>query len=75
MPSAAPGGALGDRFGRRGALSTGLALFGIGSLAAMMSASWAQRNSDPEYQPGIPFRVYLDPVGHPFCLVLDHAMR
>jgi hypothetical protein len=24
-----------------------------------------------EYQPGDTFRVYLDPVGHPFCLVLD----
>ena len=23
-----------------------------------------------EYQPGNTFRVYLDPVGHPFCLVL-----
>jgi hypothetical protein len=23
-----------------------------------------------EYQPGETFRVYLDPVGHPFCLVL-----
>jgi hypothetical protein len=22
-------------------------------------------------QPGTTFRVYLDPVGHPFCLVLD----
>ena len=28
-----------------------------------------------EYQSGTTFRVYLDPVGHPFCLVLDHAMR
>lgn len=24
-----------------------------------------------EFQPGETFRVYLDPVGHPFCLVLD----
>jgi hypothetical protein len=24
-----------------------------------------------EYQPGTTFRVYLDPVGHPFCLVLS----
>ncbi|MFA9431126.1 VOC family protein [Egicoccus sp. AB-alg2] len=24
-----------------------------------------------EYQPGETFRVYLDPVGHPFCLVLN----
>ncbi len=37
-----PGGALGDRFGRRGALSTGLVLFGIGSFAAMMSGSAGQ---------------------------------
>jgi len=25
-----------------------------------------------EYQPGTTFRVYLDPVGHPFCLVLSN---
>lgn len=24
-----------------------------------------------EVQPGTTFRVYLDPAGHPFCLVLD----
>ncbi len=24
------------------------------------------------FQPGQTFRVYVDPVGHPFCLVLDH---
>lgn len=24
-----------------------------------------------EVQPGTDFRVYLDPAGHPFCLVLD----
>jgi len=24
----------------------------------------------PDHQPGETFRVYLDPVGHPFCLVL-----
>ena len=28
-----------------------------------------------EFQPGETFRVYLDPAGHPFCLVLDPAMR
>jgi hypothetical protein len=28
-----------------------------------------------EYQPGTTFRVFLDPAGHPFCLVLDHSMR
>lgn len=28
-----------------------------------------------EYQPGTTFRVFIDPVGHPFCLVLDHSMR
>jgi glyoxalase superfamily protein len=28
-----------------------------------------------EYQPGTTFRVFLDPVGHPFCLVLDPAYR
>ena len=25
-----------------------------------------------EFQPGDTFRVYLDPVGHPFCLVLPY---
>lgn len=24
------------------------------------------------HQPGDTFRVYFDPVGHPFCLVLEH---
>ncbi len=28
-----------------------------------------------EFQPGETFRVYLDPAGHPFCLVLDMSMR
>ena len=28
-----------------------------------------------EFQPGETFRVYLDPAGHPFCLVLDTEMR
>src|SRR5215207_9512252 len=32
-------GALGDRFGRRGALSAGLIIFGTGSAAAMMASS------------------------------------
>jgi hypothetical protein len=25
-----------------------------------------------EFQPGTTFRVFLDPVGHPFCLVLSN---
>lgn len=28
-----------------------------------------------ELQPGETFRVYLDPAGHPFCLVLDRELR
>jgi predicted enzyme related to lactoylglutathione lyase len=28
-----------------------------------------------KFQPGETFRVYLDPAGHPFCLVLDRAYR
>ena len=28
-----------------------------------------------ELQPGETFRVFLDPAGHPFCLVLDPALR
>src|SRR6185312_13748274 len=37
-----PGGALGDRFGRRKALLVGLTIFGAGSAAAMIraDASW-----------------------------------
>ena len=27
----------------------------------------------PEFQPGEGFRVYLDPVGHPFCLILNYS--
>ncbi len=34
-----PAGALGDRFGRRGALSVGLAVFGLGSLGAVLASS------------------------------------
>ncbi len=26
-----------------------------------------------EHQPGESFRVFLDPVGHPFCLILDQG--
>jgi predicted enzyme related to lactoylglutathione lyase len=29
--------------------------------------------SKADYQPGTTFRVYLDPVGHPFCLVQRKA--
>jgi EmrB/QacA subfamily drug resistance transporter len=35
-------GALGDRFGRRGALLSGLAIFGLGSAAAALSSSAAE---------------------------------
>lgn len=28
-----------------------------------------------EFQPGETWRVYLDPAGHPFCLVLDEEYR
>jgi predicted enzyme related to lactoylglutathione lyase len=28
-----------------------------------------------EFQPGTTFRVFIDPAGHPFCLVLDQSMR
>lgn len=34
-----PAGALGDRFGRRGAFSAGLAVFGLGSLGAVLAGS------------------------------------
>ncbi len=32
----------------------------------------AQGATKATSQPGTTFRVYLDPVGHPFCLVLRH---
>src|SRR5205807_9413938 len=35
-------GSLGDRFGRKGALSTGLAVFGLGSLASAFASSATQ---------------------------------
>src|SRR5437868_10609642 len=35
-------GAIGDRFGRRGALSAGLALFGVGSLFSAMAHTASQ---------------------------------
>jgi Glyoxalase-like domain len=28
-----------------------------------------------DYQPGTTFRVFLDPIGHPFCLVLAGAVE
>jgi predicted enzyme related to lactoylglutathione lyase len=28
-----------------------------------------------EFQPGETFRVFIDPVGHPFCIVLDPKFR
>jgi len=34
-----PAGALGDRFGRKGALNAGLAIFGLGSLGAVLAGS------------------------------------
>jgi EmrB/QacA subfamily drug resistance transporter len=37
-----PAGALGDRFGRKGALQIGLAIFGLGSIAASMASDPAQ---------------------------------
>src|SRR6266498_124916 len=36
------GGSLGDRFGRRGALQVGLAVFGLGSLLSAMASSSEQ---------------------------------
>src|SRR5688572_20576370 len=37
-----PAGALGDRFGRKGALQIGLAIFGLGSIAASTASDPAQ---------------------------------
>ena len=35
----------------------------------------AQGARKAEVQPGETFRVFIDPAGHPFCLVLDRALR
>lgn len=45
--------------------------FDVPDLDAGEAAVLAIGARKAEHQPGITFRVFLDPAGHPFCLVLD----
>lgn len=46
--------------------------FDVPDLDAGERAVLAAGATRAEHQPGTTFRVFLDPVGHPFCLVLAH---
>ena len=48
--------------------------FDVPDLDAGEAAVLAIGARKAEFQPGTTFRVYLDPAGHPFCLVLDVSM-
>ena len=45
--------------------------FTVGDLDEGEAHVLAAGATKAEFQPGETFRVYLDPVGHPFCLVLE----
>ena len=45
--------------------------FGVNDLDAGEAHALSLGATMADYQPGQTFRVFLDPVGHPFCLVLD----
>jgi catechol 2,3-dioxygenase-like lactoylglutathione lyase family enzyme len=47
--------------------------FDVADLDAGEQALLALGARKAEYQPGDDFRVFLDPAGHPFCLVLDES--
>jgi predicted enzyme related to lactoylglutathione lyase len=49
--------------------------FNVADLDAGERAVLAIGARKHDLQPGETWRVYLDPVGHPFCLVLDPAYR
>ena len=49
--------------------------FDVDNLDAGEAAVLAIGARKAEFQPGQTFRVFLDPAGHPFCLVLDPAFR
>jgi len=49
--------------------------FYVGDLDAGERHALSLGATKTEFQPGITFRVYLDPVGHPFCLVLHPDNR
>jgi hypothetical protein len=46
--------------------------FAVDDLDATEAIALSLGATKAVFQPGETFRVYLDPVGHPFCLVLEH---
>ena len=46
--------------------------FAVTDLNAGEAHALAAGATKADFQPGTTFRVFLDPVGHPFCLVLEH---
>ena len=46
--------------------------FAVDDLDAAEQRALLLGASKAAFQPGTTWRVFLDPVGHPFCLVLDH---
>ncbi len=46
--------------------------FAVDDLDAAEAHALGVGATKADFQPGTTFRVYLDPVGHPFCLVLRH---
>ncbi|MEI9906973.1 MAG: VOC family protein [Actinomycetota bacterium] len=46
--------------------------FSVTDLDEAEAAAIAIGATKHEFQPGTNFRVYLDPVGHPFCLILNY---
>lgn len=48
--------------------------FDVPDLDAGEQAVLALGARKADVQPGTSFRVYLDPAGHPFCLVLDRTI-
>ncbi|MEO5900361.1 MAG: VOC family protein [Ilumatobacteraceae bacterium] len=49
--------------------------FDVPNLDAGEAAVLALGAAKHQFQPGTTFRVYLDPAGHPFCLVLVADLR
>ncbi len=47
--------------------------FGVKDLDAGEAHALSLGATKADYQPGTTFRVFLDPVGHPFCLVLEQT--
>ena len=46
--------------------------FAVDDLDAAEEVALSLGATKSPFQPGETFRVYVDPVGHPFCLVLAH---